>query len=325
MLPAAAAGCGKGTQVESGAVLLELSVRGGVTTPDELRIWVYDDTGALWNDARVPGSGALVPESATQLGTVLIQPGAAQGALRIHVRGLAAAARVADGALSIPAGMRGQGSRCGSTARSPPTATATACPTRSTTARPSPTRIRRGCPGGDDGGAGRRRRRRNGRAAATAATTCADADRRRHGRAHQLRRVRRLQPRDGRARAPTARSARPRSASTASAAPTPASVRADRATSRTTTAPACAYAQGTDPAASARAALPATAPGRAARRRAAPRRTASCARGGSECTSTFCKDGVCCNSACDAPCRTCETGTCADVSRKRTRRNARAR
>ena len=34
-----------------------LSVGAGVTTPDELRISVYDDTGALWNDARVPASG----------------------------------------------------------------------------------------------------------------------------------------------------------------------------------------------------------------------------------------------------------------------------
>ena len=84
-------------------MLLELSVAGGVTTPDELRVSVYDDTGTLWSDARVPGTGALVPESATRLGTVLIQPGATQGGLRVHVRGFAASTRVADGTLAIPA------------------------------------------------------------------------------------------------------------------------------------------------------------------------------------------------------------------------------
>src|SRR5204862_8027982 len=93
---------------ESGAVLLDLSIASSVTTPDELRIWVYDDSGALWNDVRVPDAGALAPESATHLGTVLIQPGAAQGALRIHVRRLAAEARGADGMLSLPVGIRGE-------------------------------------------------------------------------------------------------------------------------------------------------------------------------------------------------------------------------
>jgi hypothetical protein len=37
---------------------------------------------------------------------------------------------------------------------------------------------------------------------------------------------------------------------------------------------------------------------------------------GSECSSTFCKDGVCCNNACDGQCRTCETGTCVNVTRR---------
>jgi len=87
--------------------MLDLSVGSGVTTPDELRISVYDDAGALWNDTRVPASGALVPESPAHLGTVLIQPGAAQGALRVHARGLAVSVRVADGVLTIPAGSRG--------------------------------------------------------------------------------------------------------------------------------------------------------------------------------------------------------------------------
>ncbi len=37
---------------------------------------------------------------------------------------------------------------------------------------------------------------------------------------------------------------------------------------------------------------------------------------GTECRNGFCKDGVCCNNACDGSCRTCATGTCADVTRR---------
>jgi hypothetical protein len=38
---------------------------------------------------------------------------------------------------------------------------------------------------------------------------------------------------------------------------------------------------------------------------------------GSECASTFCVDGVCCNSSCTGPCRKCSlpttVGTCTNV------------
>ena len=108
VVASAAGGCHKGTELESGAVLLDLSVADGVMTPDELHFFVYDDTGALWMDRRVPESGALVPQSPTHLGTVLIQPGATQGGMRIHVRGLAAGMRVADGTMTIPPPPRGQ-------------------------------------------------------------------------------------------------------------------------------------------------------------------------------------------------------------------------
>ena len=90
---------------EPGAVLLRLSVAPGAPTPDELRFWIYDDSGALWDGVRVPEAGALAPESAERLGTVLIQPGASVGALRLHVRGLAAGARVLDGVVTITIGV----------------------------------------------------------------------------------------------------------------------------------------------------------------------------------------------------------------------------
>jgi hypothetical protein len=32
-----------------------------------------------------------------------------------------------------------------------------------------------------------------------------------------------------------------------------------------------------------------------------------------ECASGFCKDGVCCNSACTGACNSCATGTCTTV------------
>ena len=96
LLAAASVGCGKETKVEGGAVLLELSVATGVSTPDELRVSVYDDAGTIWRDARVPGTGALTPESATRLGTVLIQPGTTQGGAahsRSGLRGIRARRR----------------------------------------------------------------------------------------------------------------------------------------------------------------------------------------------------------------------------------------
>jgi hypothetical protein len=110
LLATLALGCRAATQVpEPGAVLLRLTVAPGAPSPDELRIFVYDDSGALWSDVRVPEQGALVPASADRLGTILIQPGASVGALRVEVRGLAAGARVLEGDLVIPPEARARG------------------------------------------------------------------------------------------------------------------------------------------------------------------------------------------------------------------------
>jgi hypothetical protein len=100
----AAVGCGAKTEVPAtGNVLLRVTLGAGAAMPDELRAFVYDGTGALWNDARFPSQGALVPESATLLGTILIQPGTTAGDLRIDLRGLLAGAQVDEGTLKIPA------------------------------------------------------------------------------------------------------------------------------------------------------------------------------------------------------------------------------
>jgi hypothetical protein len=99
-----AAGCRSATEKPApGALLLDVQLAQGAQMPDELRLSAYDDTGALWQDARFPDSGALAPRSATELGTILLQPGATSGALRIDLRGLLGGALVDEATLTIPA------------------------------------------------------------------------------------------------------------------------------------------------------------------------------------------------------------------------------
>jgi hypothetical protein len=103
LLALAVGSCRGGGRVpESGAVLLRLQISGEGPAPDELRLWIYDDTGTLWNDVRFPSEGALAPPHGNDLGTILIQPGAVTGRLRIHARALAGGARLLDGTLAIP-------------------------------------------------------------------------------------------------------------------------------------------------------------------------------------------------------------------------------
>jgi hypothetical protein len=92
---------------EAGALLLQVKLAPGARTPDEVRVFVYDDAGALWNDVRVPAQGPLVPQSAMELGTILIHPGVTVGDLRFDLRGLSSGALVAEGTLKIPAAAAG--------------------------------------------------------------------------------------------------------------------------------------------------------------------------------------------------------------------------
>jgi hypothetical protein len=101
------AACHGATEVpEPGATLVRVKLGAGATMPDELRVFVYDDSGALWDGVRMPAEGALVPESATTLGTILIEPGVTVGDLRVDLRGLAAGMLVDEGTLSIPPAAR---------------------------------------------------------------------------------------------------------------------------------------------------------------------------------------------------------------------------
>ena len=98
-----AAACRSAKEVpEPGAFLLEVKLAPGAQAPDEVRVFVYDDTGALWNDVRLPAEGPLVPRSASDLGTILIQPGVTIGDLRFDLRGLSAGALVDEATLRIP-------------------------------------------------------------------------------------------------------------------------------------------------------------------------------------------------------------------------------
>jgi hypothetical protein len=348
----AAAGCGKSTQVESGAVMLDLSVAAGVTTPDELELSIYDDTGALWNEQRIPASGALVPESATHLGTVLVQPGAATGALRVHARALAASARVADGTLTIPAGARGTFALrldADAPADGDGDGVPDAIDNCPAVANPS----QGSCPGTNDGGMdapGDTAPPDDGGGDAardTAPSTDGGGDAPRDmappndGGGGDLPRDT-APPTDGGTDAPrdgggmdavdcteAGTCNRPTGSQCSDGSQCKSSFCVDGVCCANACIGPCRscnqpnmdgicqpYAQGTDPAGECTGGLTCNGAGACGPPAGGQKPNGSLCAGTGDCTSGFCKDGVCCNSACDTPCHTCETGTCATVSRK---------
>jgi len=100
---------GSKEEVEAGAVLLRFELGDGVPAPDELRVFVSDDAGPIWDDVRVPAQGSLPPPQGRILGTYLIQPGTTNGDLAIDVRGLAAGTLVAEGTMLIAPAERSRG------------------------------------------------------------------------------------------------------------------------------------------------------------------------------------------------------------------------
>jgi hypothetical protein len=274
-----------------------------VTTPDELRIFAYDDRGTIWNDKRVPDSGALVPQSATHLGTVLLQPGSTQGALRVHVRGLAASAPVADGTLTIPPPPGGQlalvldgAAPADDDGDGVPDAIDD-CPG---VANPE----QGGCPGANDGGDG--------------GGGDGGVD---------------VEPGDGGADAFNCDAAgacdRPTGATCADSAQCHSTFCVDgvccanacvgpcRSCNQPSNDGTCLpYPQGMDPAVECTAGMTCNGVGSCGPAPGGPKKNGELCADTTECMSGFCKDGVCCNNACDTPCKTCETGTCASVSRK---------
>ena len=76
------------------------------------------------------------------------------------------------------------------------------------------------------------------------------------------------------------------------------------------------YAQSTNPAGECTAGATCNGAGACGPPAGGPKPNGQLCFAGTECASGFCKDGVCCNNACDGQCRTCETGACVDVKRK---------
>ena len=314
LLVGALAGCAKETKLEAGAVLLELSVTAGVTTPDELRLSVYDDTGTLWKDARVPGSGALAAESATRLGTVLIQPGAVQGELRVHARGFAASARVADGMLEIPSGARGTFALT-LEGVVPIDDDGDGVPDAIDDCTGMSNPGQGGCPGGnnDAGDAGGDDAGGNGDGGGED-----------------------VAPGDGGGgmdAGPSCDATGGCDRPTGSACTDDAQCRSSFCVDSVCCANACLgpcrscnqpnndgvcmpYAQGTNPAGECTGASTCNGAGACGPPVGGPKANGELCAAGNECASTFCKDGVCCNNACDGQCRTCEAGTCVNVTRK---------
>lgn len=103
-------GCrGSKEEVETGAVLLRFELADGLVAPEELRVFVSDEGGPLWDDVRVPAQGTLPPPQGRLLGTYLIQPGTTRGNLAIDVRGVATGVVVAEGMLVIAPAERSRG------------------------------------------------------------------------------------------------------------------------------------------------------------------------------------------------------------------------
>jgi len=298
--------CGASTQVpEPGAVLLRLTLAPGAPTPEELRLFVYDDSGPLWSDARFPDQGKLVPESASRLGTILIQPGASTGALRLEVRGLdGGGQRVVGGVLAIAPAARAKGTfDLALDATVPPDGDGDGIPDAIDDCPAVTNPAQRGCTDGGSPDAG-------GPDGAAPDTGPPGGD----GSACDV---------GGGCNRPLG-----------AACPAPEGCASGFCVDGVCCANAClgpcrscnqpgadgvckGYAAMTDPdfecttagmaCNGAGACGPASAPGNKARGEL-------CA-AGSECASTFCKEGVCCNTACTNPCETCASGTCSPVRR----------
>jgi hypothetical protein len=241
---------------EAGAYLLEVGLVPGAQTPDEIRVFVYDGTGALWSDVRVPAQGPLVPQSATELGTILIQPGTTVGDLRFDLRGLSSGALVDEGGLIIPAALATGGTFDVTLAADLPTDSdgdGVPDPLDDCPSVPDPKQTGCATDGGvTDAAIGRR-------------DAAVDA------------------PRDASPLRPDA--------GRADAGPVDAS-RVDAGRMDASRMDASRMDAGRDVLLKAKGAV--------------------CGAAG-ECVTGFCKDGVCCNSACTDACNSCTTGTCTAI------------
>ena len=328
-LAACVLGCGAPTEVpEAGAVLLRVKLKGGAPIPDELRVSVYDDSGALWRDVRVPEQGPLPTKNSGQLGTILIQPGTTVGDVRVHLRGTMAGARVLDGLLRIAKRDRPRGSfDVVLEGTEPADADADGVPDDIDDCAAIANAAQRGCPGGsEDAGASPDAAPDAGDDAGSMvvdaaidtevdANTGPDIDAGTDG-------------------GPTCAFAGgcklPRGAVCASDEQCASSFCVDRVCCADACAGKCracnqpgndgvclGYPPMTDPELECASGMQCNGAGACG----AASSTGNKANGeicgaASECGSRFCKNGVCCNSSCNNPCQSCSTGTCTSVTRE---------
>jgi hypothetical protein len=265
---------------EPGAVLLRFELEPGAAAPDELRLWIYDDSGPLWDGVRIPDEGPLPAPKGRELGTVLVQPGAATGALRIHARALTSGSRLLDGFLTIAAGARSSTSTVELEAALPDDTDGDGIPDAVDDCFAVADSAQRGCastdggsdaaPSGcDGGGCGRAAGASCSQDASCASGFCVDG------------------------------------VCCANACVGPC-----RSCNQPNADGVCqSYAAGSDPE---HECDHATCNGAGACGAASSEKKSngSVCGSGSDCSSGFCTDGVCCNEACGDACRSCATGSC---------------
>jgi hypothetical protein len=106
-LLAAAAGCRQASEVpEDGALMLRINAAPSGQRPDELRVSAYADNGVLFDGTRFPAAGALPAAAGSVLGSILVSPGNVVGNLRVYVRGLYNSQTVEAGAVVLPPAAR---------------------------------------------------------------------------------------------------------------------------------------------------------------------------------------------------------------------------
>lgn len=284
-----AVGCKKATDVpESGALLLRITTPPQAPAPDELRTWVYDAGGSLFANARFPASGALpVPGPNGDIGTILLQPGSSAGALRVHVRGLRAGARVSDAVLVIPADKRGTTIAVALAADAPDDADGDDVPDAIDDCPTADDPAQTGCPDRTDAGGDA-----SADAGADAATDRGDGG----GPAIDAGHGDDAHPGDdtGTAGDGGLDDRRPADAGAMDARPDAAASDAGDASDGAARDGAVAASDAVSDAAG----------------DGAPKQVGAVCALGTECSTGYCADRVCCTTACDQPCQQCVAGIC---------------
>ena len=100
-------GCRQANEIpEEGAVMLRIDAAPTGPRPTELRVWAYADEGVIFDGTRFPAQGNLPATVGSILGSILVSPGNVSGNLRIYVRGLENALTVATGIVVLPPATR---------------------------------------------------------------------------------------------------------------------------------------------------------------------------------------------------------------------------